>query len=340
MALDGVAQTAIETGHPEELPPGTWLCQGQYRIGSCLNSGGFGIAYLAEDSLGRDVVLKECFVPTFCSRNRTRVTARSDQSKVHLQSVMRGFVNEAHTLAGLSHPNIVRVHQLFEENDTAYMALDYIDGRDLLEVIEEDRARLWPDAIVVMARKLISALAHIHDRHLLHGDVSPDNICLRSDGEPVLIDFGSSRPFVPGAAQDPAGFSLVKDGYSPVELYTNGVPGPWSDIYALGASLYHAVSGMAPVDAQSRQSAKAEGRPDPLLPLAGRYAGYPAGFLDSIDRAMAVDPGARHTSAHDWLQHLGQPRTIAPDRSAALIRQAIAASNRSHAVAGQEARPN
>ena len=340
MALDGVAPTSIETGHLEELPPGTWLCQGQYRIGSCLNSGGFGIAYLAEDSLGRDVVLKECFVPTFCSRNRTRVTARSDQSKVHLQSVMRSFVNEAHTLAGLSHPNIVRVHQLFEENDTAYMALDYVDGRDLLEVIEEDRARLSPEAIVVVARKLISALAHIHDRHMLHGDVSPDNICLRRDGEPVLIDFGSSRRIVPGAVQDPAGFSLVKDGYSPIELYTNGVPGPWSDIYALGASLCHAVSGTAPVDAQSRQRARAEGLPDPLVPLAGRFAGYPAGFLDSIDRAMAVDPGARHRSAQDWLRQPGQPRMVTPDRSAALIRQVIAATALPHAAPAREARPN
>ena len=298
------------------LLPATSLLHGQYRVGSFLSSGGFGITYLAKDSLDRDVVLKECFVPDFCLRQQTRVRPRSENSKANLQKVLRGFMNEARILASLSHPNIVRIHQVFEDNGTAYMALDLIKGHDLHDIIDEKKAVLTPDQIVAMARKLISALAHIHDRHILHCDISPDNICVQPDGDPVLIDFGSARAAdqVPGGAE--VGFSMVKDGYSPHELYnTNGSLGPWSDIYSLGASLYHAITGNAPVDCQRRLSAKAEGRDDPLAPLVGTAVGYPTSFLASIDKAMAVQAGLRHQTARDWLKTL-TPLAASSDRPA------------------------
>jgi serine/threonine protein kinase len=324
MALDRVTDGAAETNHPDELPPGTALLQGQYRIGSYLNSGGFGIAYLAHDSLDRQVVLKECFVSSFCSRVRTQVTARSDNSRIHLKKVMGSFVNEARTLAALSHPNIVRVHQLFEENDTAYMAMDYVEGRDLLDIIDDGEGGLRPDRIVEITRKMISALGHIHDRQVLHCDISPDNICLRPDGEPVLIDFGSARRHVAGTVAEHPGFSLVKDGYSACELYeTDGHCGPWSDIYSLGATLFHAISGAPPVDGQTRHAAVTAGRPDPYQPLAGRFDGYPRGFLESVDRAMAVRPSERHLSAADWLRR-ASPVAVAPERPVILIRRPAA----------------
>lgn len=322
MALDRTTDGSDGIEHVDELLPGTWLFHDQYRITKFLSSGGFGITYLARDNLNRDVVLKECFVGALCRRSKTRVRPRSESGKAQLGKVMRGFLNEARTLATLSHPNIVRVHQVFEDNDTAYMALDYIRGHDLLELIDEKGVRLTADQIVTIARKLISALDHIHQRNLLHCDVSPDNICLSHAGEPVLIDFGAARK---SAAEDIArytGFSLVKEGYSPFELYsTNGAPGPWSDFYALGATLYHVITGRAPADCQSRVSAVVERRPDPVEPLAGRFAGFPAGFLESIDRAMAVKPAARFQSARDWAAALTPPKAT-HDRGIVLVRRA------------------
>lgn len=324
MALDRLSGFEGDIGTVDELVPGTGLFHGQYRITKFLNSGGFGITYLARDSLNREVVLKECFADAFCRRSQSRVIARSESSKTPMEGIMRGFLNEAHTLATLSHPNIVGVHQVFEDNNTAYMTLDYINGHDLLEIIDEKKARLTPAQIVSMARKLISAVAHIHDRQLLHCDISPDNICVRPDGEPVLIDFGAARKCPAGIGLKHEGISLVKDGYSPHELYSDdGSCGPFSDIYSLGATLYHAVSGVAPAECQGRLTALVEKRPDPLKPLAGSVRGYPAGFLESIDKATAVRPSARHQSAQDWLKLLSVA-TVRPDRSVVLIRRSNA----------------
>ncbi|MFN3577909.1 MAG: hypothetical protein ACK4TJ_13135, partial [Tabrizicola sp.] len=128
-----------------------------------------------------------------------------------------------------------------------------------------------------------------------------------------------------GAVQKYSGLSVVKDGYSPHELYTaGGNSGPWSDIYALAASLYHAISGRAPVNCQVRLSALAEKRDDPCKPLAGNFAGYPPGFLEAIDKAMQVMPAARFQSAADWLKALPQPETRA-DRKVVLVRRVVPA---------------
>lgn len=326
MALDKsvIGESGVETG--DELRPGTWLFHKQYKVTRLLGSGGFGITYLAQDNLGRDVVIKECFVGAFCRRTRTRVQARSESSREHLGKVMRGFLKEAQTLASLRHPNIVHVQQAFEDNDTAYMVLDYIKGQDMLELIDDDQTQLSPARIVVIARKLIAALGHIHDRKLLHCDVSPDNICLTQDGEPVLIDFGAARKAAADGDSAYTGFSLVKDGYSPYELYsTNGSLGPWSDLYALAATLYHAISGKAPADCQSRLSAIVERRPDPVAPLAGRFHGYPSGFLETVDKAMTVKPTLRYQSAQEWEAALAAP-SVTPvrplrDRNIVLLRR-------------------
>lgn len=321
MAFD-TSETLTRSSYSDELLPGTSLFHGQYRIIRFINSGGFGITYLARDSLDREVVIKECFSSTFCRRTETRVRARSLSTRDNLQRIVKSFLNEARSLASLKHPNIVGVHQVFEDNDTAYMALDYIRGHDLLEIIDEKKVALSPEQIVTMAGKLVSAIGYIHDRGLLHCDVSPDNIFLTHDGEPILIDFGAARRSAAGEAQKYSGLSVVKDGYSPHELYAaGGNQGPWSDIYALAASLYHAITGEPPENCQARLAALAEKRPDPCRPLAGRVAGYPAGFLASIDRAMAVVPGARFQSAADWQRVLPQPEP--KDRKVVLLRRLV-----------------
>jgi hypothetical protein len=321
MAFD-TPDALTRSNYSDELLPGTTLFHGQYRIARFINSGGFGITYLAKDSLDRDVVIKECFSSSFCRRTETRVRARSHGTRDQMARIVKSFLNEARSLAGLSHPNIVGVHQVFEDNDTAYMALDYIRGHDLLEVIDERKATLTPEQIVTISGKLISAIGYIHGRGLLHCDISPDNIFLNSDGEPILIDFGAARRSAVGEAQKYSGLSVVKDGYSPHELYTaGGHSGPWSDIYSLAASLYHAIAGHPPENCQIRLAAMAEKRPDPCRPLAGRVTGYPAGYLESIDRAMAVVPAARFQTAADWQRALPQPDT--KDRKVVLLRRIV-----------------
>ena len=322
MAFD-TSEMLAQTEFGDELLPGTTLFHDSYKITRFINSGGFGITYLATDSLSRDVVIKECFSSTFCRRSQTRVRARSSGTRDHMGKIVKSFLNEAQSLARLTHPNIVRVHQVFEDNDTAYMAMDYIRGHDLLEIIEENRAELTPEMIVRMTAKLISAVGYIHDNQLLHCDISPDNIFVTPAGEPILIDFGAARRTATGAVEKYSGLSVVKDGYSPHELYTaGGNSGTWSDIYALAASLYHAIAGVAPPNCQSRLAAMAEKRPDLCKPLAGSVVGYPKGFLETIDRAMAVVPKSRYQTAGEWLKALPQIETRA-DRKVVLVRRVV-----------------
>ena len=286
----------------DELQPGAKLLKGQYTITRYLNSGGFGITYLAKDSLDRDVVIKECFPSSVCRRSKVVVAARSRAHTAELRSIVQLFVREARNLAKIVHPNIVAVHQVFEDNGTAYMAIDFIDGLDLQQVIDGEGPRLSPEHIVKITEKLLVAVGFIHDHDMLHRDISPDNVLIDKSGEPILIDFGAARDQASQSNRAMSALRVVKDGYSPQEFYIAGSEqGPWSDLYALGATLYHLISGDAPVNGQARLAALAEDRPDPYLPLTGRFAQYPKGFLEAIDRAMSTLPKQRLQSATDWL---------------------------------------
>ena len=285
----------------DELKPGTELLHGQYTISRFLNHGGFGITYLAKDSLERDVVIKECFPGAFCRRSRTIVGARSRAHQNEFKSIVKLFIQEARSLSKLVHPNIVGVHQVFEDNDTAYMAIDYVEGRDMLDIVEDKSVQLEPSEIISMTEKLLSAVGFIHENNMLHRDISPDNILLNPDGEPILIDFGAAREQASKTSRALSALRVVKDGYSPQEFYITGSEqGPWSDLYALGASLFHIISGEAPVDSQTRLAAIAEGRDDPYNKLAGRFDGYPYGFLEAIDKAMEAVPKRRVQTAAEW----------------------------------------
>jgi serine/threonine protein kinase len=133
----------------DDLKPGSQLLGGQYTILGFLNSGGFGITYLAKDSLERTVVIKECFPNTLCRRSSTIVRARSRKFGGDFRTFVQSFMEEARSLARLVHPNIVGVHQVFEDNDTAYMAIDFIDGKDLQDILESTDQAFTPAEIVV-----------------------------------------------------------------------------------------------------------------------------------------------------------------------------------------------
>jgi serine/threonine protein kinase len=286
----------------DELQPGTKLLKGQYTITRYLNSGGFGITYLAKDSLDRDVVIKECFPSSFCRRSKTMVAARSRAHSAELRSVVQLFVREARNLAKIVHPNIVAVHQVFEDNGTAYMAIDFVDGLDLQQIIDGQGTMPGPEQIVRITEKLLEAVGFIHANDMLHRDISPDNVLISKTGEPVLIDFGAAREQASQKSRAMSALRVVKDGYSPQEFYIAGSEqGPWSDLYALGATLYHLISGEAPMNGQARLAELAEDRPDPYLPLDGRFEGYPQGFLRAIDTALNTLPKQRVQSAKEWL---------------------------------------
>ncbi len=293
----------------DELKPGTQLLHGQFTIESFLNSGGFGITYLARDSLDRQVVIKECFPGSFCRRSKTIVGARSRAHQIEFRSIVKLFVQEAFNLSKLKHPNIVGVHQVFEDNDTAYMAMDYVEGFDLLETLEEGATRLNPAEILGVLQKVLAAVGFVHSQGVLHRDISPDNILMnKATGNPVLIDFGAAREEVSKASRALSAMRVVKDGYSPQEFYINGSEqGPSSDLYALAATFYHLITGNTPTNSQTRLSAVASRDPDPYVPLFGTVNGYPPAFLKAIDKAMSVFPKDRIQSADAWLA------MIAPD---------------------------
>ncbi len=286
----------------DELKPGTKLMHGQYTIERFLNAGGFGITYLASDSLERKVVIKECFPGAFCRRSRYVVQARSRAHQNELKSIVRLFVQEARSLAKLDHPNIVGVHQVFEDNETAYMALDFVEGRDMLDIIEDPNGGLTPSQIKIILKEVLGAVGFIHDQNILHRDISPDNILINAQFHPVLIDFGAAREEATKQSRVLSALRVVKDGYSPQEFYIAGSEqSPSSDLYALAASFHHLIADDVPPNSQARLAAIASGEPDPYVPLLGRFDDYDSNFLAAIDKALAVLPKDRLQSAQDWV---------------------------------------
>ena len=286
----------------DALRPGTELCNGQYFIDKYLNSGGFGITYLARDSLGRKVVIKECFPNSICCRAGESVRLRTDSFHVDFDQAVKLFQKEARALAQLQHPNIVGVHQIFEANGTAYMALDFVEGRDLFDLLDQNSNALPPAAIEELACVLLDALRYVHDSGILHRDISPDNILLDTSGTPVLIDFGAARQSATQASRILSRVHTVKDGYSPQEFYIAGSEqSPSSDLYALAATLVHLITGSPPPNSSLRLAAVAEAKPDPYRPLTGSCPGYDHHFLAAIDQCLSLFAKDRLPTADVWL---------------------------------------
>lgn len=289
----------------EELVPGGTLLYGQYTIERHLIDGGFGMTYLARDSLDRRVVIKECFPGSLCRRIAGEVRPRKPEFQEQFQGVIRNFLREALRLAKFEHTNIVKVHQVFQENNTAYISMDYVDGMDLLSMLDLDPGRLTDGLIQKLLHETLGALDHVHGFGMLHRDISPDNLLLDEQDHLTLIDFGAARENLRRETRALSVVMAVKDGYSPHEFYyTDGAQDPASDIYSVGATFYHLITGSAPPDSQRRIAALTSDDPDPYKPLAdGDWAFDPA-FLRAIDKAMSVPQKDRFQSASDWLDVL------------------------------------
>lgn len=293
---------------PDELSSGQELLYGQYVIESHLCDGGFGMTYLAKDSLDRRVVIKECFPSTLCRRINGEVRPRKPSYQEQYHAITRCFVREALRMAKLDHPNIVKVHQVFQENNTAYIAMDYIDGMDLLSVLDHDPGRLKGGLVETLLRDTLDALAHVHGMGMLHRDISPENLLLDARGKLTLIDFGAAREDAARHTRALSTVMSVKDGYSPHEFYYNdGKQLPSSDIYSVGATFYHLIAGFPPPDCQKRVAALVSGRPDPLIPLSGGNWPFEQSLLRVIDKALSIPQEERFQSVEEWLDTLDHP---------------------------------
>ncbi|MFQ1700356.1 serine/threonine-protein kinase [Loktanella agnita] len=265
---------------------------------------------MAQDNyLARTVVIKECFPEVFCHREGTSVLVRSQSNAEKYRSIVEMFMREARSIAKLRHPNIVGVHRVFEDNDTAYMALDLIEGQDLRQFIKGKGQSLDPRQIREILIRLLDAVDMVHRQDLLHRDISPDNILIDKWGNPVLIDFGAAREEASRESRALSALLVVKDGYSPQEFYfAGGKQGPCSDLYALAATFYHLISGDVPANSQTRMAEVASGGVDPCEPLAGRFDEYTPEFLEAIDKAMCVLPKERLQSAQEWADMIAPRR--------------------------------
>jgi serine/threonine protein kinase/HAMP domain-containing protein len=282
---------------PLALAPGFMLFE--YRIDAVLGQGGFGITYLATDvNLNARVAIKEYLPADYAQRASDKsVSPRWPEDRDFYQSGLDSFLVEARTLASFRHPNIVRVARFFEANRTAYMVLEYERGKPL--------KRWWPGRkemregeLLGLIQPLLDGLAAVHVAGYLHRDIKPDNIYVRKeDGSLVLLDFGAARLAI-GASGSQG--DVVTPGYAPPEQYDGGAQGPWTDLYALAATLYWMVSGAKPPAAPARRSGA-----EPMVPAAvvgrGRYGDE---FLRAIDWALELDPSARPRDVRQWAEKL------------------------------------
>jgi serine/threonine protein kinase len=261
-----------------------------YRVERVIGAGGFGITYEAEDiHLRTPVALKEYYPGEFGAREATMsVRPKSDSHRKTFEWGRSSFLKEAQTLARFRHPSIVRVTRVFQALSTVYMVMDLEVGEPLeawLKGLGRPPTQAELDRI---AAPLLDALELMHAADFLHRDIAPDNIIIRRDGTPVLLDFGAARRAVAEMTKTLTG--IVKSGYSPHEQYaTDGrLQGPWSDIYAFGATLYRVITGKPPEEATLRMT------DDRVLPAAAAAVGtYRPGFLSAIDMCLRIRPSER-----------------------------------------------
>ncbi len=261
------------------LPAGYALQE--YRIESTLGVGGFGLTYLATDgNLNMPVAIKEYLPADLALRcDDQSVRSRSDSAEARFAWGRTRFLDESRTLASFRHPNIVRVLRFFEANQTAYMVMEYVAGQALDQWMKM-RHPVSEPTLIGLALALLDGIDVIHRAGVLHRDVKPGNIFVRDNGEPVLLDFGSAR----AASVNAERTAIVSPGYAPLEQYhAHGNQGPWSDVYALGAVLYWAVTGRKPMEATARVP------DDPMTPAvrAADSARYSPTLLQVIDWALS-----------------------------------------------------
>lgn len=289
------------------LKPGIRL--ENYVIRQKLGGGGFSIVYLAHMVDSEELVAIKEYMPrklAYRSDDGQTIHTLDDKASEQFAHGRRLFFQEANTLAGIKHPNIINVTNFFRANDTVYMVMAYEKGINLQDYIKRHKGGLSEKFIYHVFLPLLDGLKLIHDKGLLHMDIKPGNIHLRPGGDPVLLDFGAvhemqqSRKYQPG--------QVLTLGFSPVEQsMSGGYVGPWTDIYAIGATMRACIEGGAPPPAEERRMQ------DTMKPALEAFKkGYSPKLLAAIDWAMEVDPMYRPQSVEALLDAMnngsGPPR--------------------------------
>ncbi len=296
------------------LPSGTQL--GEYTILHSLGQGGFGITYLATDAAsGQKVVIKENLpegIAIRISEYSLEVSSvnSTDAGKANFEWAIKNFLNEAQTLAVLDHPGIVKVLLAFAAFNTAYFVMPYVEG-DSLDKYREKHGAPTEEWVRSTLRALLEALKYLHGKNLLHRDIKPANILLSKEGAPILIDFGSARQLLSEKTQT----VIESPGYTPIEqMQSHGCVGPWTDLYALGATMYKLITGDTPPKNADRVV-----KYDSYTPLSKRsdlIQSYSTQLLADIDKAMSLWPEDRWRNAEEWLERLSP--VAAPSSNAAI----------------------
>jgi len=298
----------------DALAPGTRL--DEFEIVRVLGAGGFGIVYLALDhQLRRRVAIKEYLPSTLAGRSSgTAVAMRSPAAAETFALGLESFFNEARLLACFDHPSLVKVYRCMKAHGTAYMVMQFYPGITLKQARRGMAAApdgAWLRAIV---EPLLDVLELLHGQGVFHRDIAPDNILILTDGRPVLLDFGSARRIVGDATQSLT--AVLKPNFAPIEQYADATgmrQGPWTDLYALGATACFMLSGKAPVPAVLRAVR------DELPALSAHdgdaFAGVPERLLAAIDWSLALSPDDRPQSVDMFRQAL-DGRLVPPAPSA------------------------
>ena len=282
------------------LCPGTGLTGTlkSYSIGRVLGQGGFGITYEATSEFGERVAIKEYFPLTWVIRvTGKQVVAKTDQETVY-QKGLQSFSNEARMLAGIDDLNtVVKVMDCFHENGTAYLVMEFLDGMSLKAKAEACGGRIPAEELLPKLRPVIADLEQLHQRGMLHRDIAPDNLIWTTEDRIKLIDFGAARRMEENRKLT----MLAKPGFAPIEQYTSGGQGTWTDVYALCATMYYLLTGRIPTPAPDRLYDESSNLPSPI----SLGVGLTQEEEDAITHGLAVQPKQRTQTMGQLLDALG-----------------------------------
>lgn len=281
------------------LPAGTVLkgSRNSYRLGAVLGRGGFGVTYIAlEVETGRRAAVKEYFPARYARRDTDRLTVLPGLSgEAVYQGGLKSFLTEAEMLSKVNKlPCVVHVWDFFQANGTAYLAMEYLDGIPLYKVVAE-RGPVPAGDLLLRIQPLLSDLQTLHSAGIIHRDIAPDNIMWMADGSFKLLDFGCARSMEDGRSMT----VLLKHGFAPVEQYQTRGQGPWTDVYALAATIYYCLTAAALPTDKNREgktllpSAVDRLEEDELVPPRGLGIDLTAAQEKALLEALAVQPKKR-----------------------------------------------